>query len=86
MERASSTFGRIAEMTNDLIVLKPCPFCGGDAATGANYGVRGGFVQCVNVDCPCNPEVFVDAIHNADASLSLEAALEKAKNLWNTRA
>lgn len=72
-------------MTNGMIDLKPCPFCGSEARTGANYGVRGGFVQCINVDCYCNPEVFVAASHNADASLSLDAALEEAKIRWNRR-
>jgi hypothetical protein len=66
--------------------LKHCPFCGFNPNSGCNYGIGGSYVNCINKECACNPEVFVAAIHNSDASLSLENALVRAKVSWNTRA
>lgn len=65
--------------------LLPCPFCNTPPNSGCNYGIGGAYVNCVNRDCLCNPEIFIAAVHNPDCSLSLDDALIKAKAAWQTR-
>lgn len=60
--------------------IKLCPFCGTVPNSGVNYGIGGAYVNCVNRECLCNPEVFVSL-----KDVSLEDCLEKAKIAWNNR-
>ena len=65
--------------------LLPCPWCAVSPNSGCNYGIGGAYVNCVNQECPANPEVFIAANHTLDASLSLDDALIKAKAAWNAQ-
>jgi len=58
---------------NDMLELKPCPFCGGDASLIGDH--RGEDVSCENNDCLINP-----------GTAEFYNTCEEAINASNTRA
>lgn len=55
--------------------LKPCPFCGHKAVQCNDDGYGGCHIGCDNGDCECDSGIIL-----------LAGQLEKARELWNTRA
>ena len=65
---------------NELIDLKPCPFCGGEAESSREPGYIWR-VTCRN-HIKCRAVVRVDSIIRLNESV----AKEEAENIWNNRA